>query len=380
MATIILTSYMVRHPLGGVLASNLQIIRGLARLGHDVYVIEPAGYPKSCFDPIRRESGDDCSYGVRIVDELLRSMGCGQLSFVDATGRYHGLGREAVLDIFAKCDLFIDRGDHREWIEESEKVPIRVLVDPDPGYRQVRLYDELERGGKLPGYDAYFTYGYNVAHGSSKAPAAGIKWRHMFHPVDTEWIQPAPLSPGSPFTTVMNWTSHKPVVFAGCRYGMKDVEFEHYLSLPRHTSAPMEVAVEGKQVPYERLQSYGWRVQSAIEVTATLDSYLDYIRGSLGEFSVVKEVYRGLNVGWFSDRSAAYLSMGRPVVLQDNGLKGILPTGEGLFCVDSMDEAAAAIEAVLSDPQRHSRAAREIGVEYLDTSRVLRQFLAELGM
>jgi hypothetical protein len=121
-------------------------------------------------------------------------------------------------------------------------------------------------------------------------------------------------------------------------------------------------------------------VRSAIEVTTTLNSYLDYIRQSAGEFSVVKEVYRGLDVGWFSDRSAAYLAMGRPVVVQDNGLDGVLPTGEGLFSVKSLDEAVGAIEAIRSNPERHQRAARDLAVEYLDTTLVLGRFLKELGL
>lgn len=381
MATVVLTSYMVRHPLGGVLASNLQLIWGLSRLGHEVFVFETAGYPRSCFDPVRRESGDDCSYGVRVVAEMLERMGySGRLCFVDSEGAYHGLTRNQVLDVFARCDLFIDRGDHRAWTEESALVPVRVLVDPDPGYRQVKLFDEAARGASLPSYDAYYTYGYNVANGKSYAPTAGLDWRHMFHPVDTARFDQAPVPPGAPFTTVMNWTSHKPVEYAGASYGMKDVEFERYIDLPRHTGTVLEVAVEGKDVPRNRLREHGWRIRQAVDVTSTLEAYIEYIRASAGEFSVVKEVYRGLNVAWFSDRSAAYLAMGRPVVIQDNGLGDILPTGEGLFSVSSASQAADALEAIRVAPERHSRAAREIAAQYLDTEPVLSRFLAELGV
>ena len=381
MATIVLTSYMVRHPLGGVLASNLQLIWGLSRLGHEVYVFEPAGYPKSCFDPIRMESGDNCEYGVRTVRELFESMGyVDRLCFVDAEGGHHGLSRRELVDVFARCDLFIDRGDHRVWAEESSDVPVRVLIDPDPGYRQVKLFNEAARGEPLPQFDAYYTYGYNVASGASSAPTAGLEWRHMFHPIDTRRFQATPIPTDGAFTTVMNWTSHKAVEFAGTSYGMKDVEFEHFLELPRRTGAALEVAAEGKRVPHERLEQYGWRVRSAIEVTGTLDAYFDYIRRSAGEFSVVKSVYRGLNVGWFSDRSAAYMAMGRPVIIQDNGLTGVLPSGEGLFAVQTMEEAAAALDSVLSAPARHGAAARDIAIEYLDTVTVLSRFLRELGV
>lgn len=381
MATIILTSYMVRHPLGGVLWSNFQLIWGFTRLGHEVYVFEPAGYPKSCFDPVRYESGDDCGTGMAVTGRLMdETVAPGRLCFVDAAGRHHGLDREQLLAVFSRCDLFIDRGDHRSWVEESARVPVRVLLDPDPGYRQIKQFQELAGGGALPHYDAYYTYGWNLTNGSSPAPTLGLRWRHLFHPVDTERIAAVAPRPGAPFTTVMNWTSHKPVHYGGRSYGMKDVEFERFLGLPGRSGATLEVAVEGNQVSRDRLEANGWRVRRAVEVTATVDSYLHYIRGSAGEFSVLKEVYRALRVGWLGDRSATYLALGRPVVVQDNGLAGSLPLTEGLFAVDSVDEAAAAIERIRSDPWRQARAAREIAVGYLDTGRVLGRFLAELGL
>jgi hypothetical protein len=161
---------------------------------------------------------------------------------------------------------------------------------------------------------------------------------------------------------------------------MKDVEFAKYLALPKCAPAPFEVAVEGRSVPYELLCEYGWRVRNAVEASLTLDCYLDYIRHSAGEFSVVKEVYRALAVGWFSDRSAAYLALGRPVVIQDNGLQGLLPSGEGLFLVDSVDEAADAVSRIRAEPMRHSLAARRIAAEHLDAEKILSGFLRELGL
>ena len=72
MARIVLCSYMIRYPLGGVLSANLQYLTGFARLGHEVWLVEKAGYPCSCFDPTRYENGEDCSYGMAVVDDLLR--------------------------------------------------------------------------------------------------------------------------------------------------------------------------------------------------------------------------------------------------------------------------------------------------------------------
>ena len=55
------------------------------------------------------------------------------------------------------------------------------------------------------------------------------------------------------------------------------------------------------------------------------------------------------NSGWFSDRSAAYLASGRPVVMQDTGFGEHLPVGRGLFAVKNVDEAAAAIESITAN-------------------------------
>lgn len=381
MATIILTSYMVRHPLGGVIASNMQLVWGFMRLGHEVYVFEPAGYARSCFDPIRYDNTDDCAYGFSEASRILNEGGApGRLCFVDAAGLHHGLSRTEFQRTFRRCDLFIDRGDHRVWSEESARVPVRVLIDPDPGYRQIKLYNDAAKGIAPPAYDAYYTYGARVADGSAPAPSAGLAWRHLFHPVDAQRLRPRPPVAEAPFTTVMNWRSHKPVQYAGVSYGMKDVEFGKFAALPRLTSAPLEVAVEGRNIPVDFLREQGWRVRNAVEASLTLDRYLDYIRNSAGEFSVVKEVYRAMAVGWFSDRSAAYLALGRPVVIEDNGLEGLLPSGEGLFLVNSVEEAAEAISRVRAEPQRHALAARRLAVEHLDAEKVLSAFLSELGL
>ena len=380
MATIVLSSYLVRHPLGGVLASNLQLIRGFERLGHDVYVFETAGYPRSCFDPVAGVSGDDPTYGVAVVSRALAAMGLrDRLCFVAADGTHHGLDRRRVRQVLARCELFLDRGDHRAWLEDLPPSALRVLIDPDPGYRQIKLATAARRGDAAPHYDAAYTYGRHIGTGRSPAPTGGLAWRHLLHPVDTTWITPAPPVPGR-FTTVMNWTSHRPVTFAGATYGMKDVEFERFIDLPGRSDGALELAIEGRDVPADRLRAYGWEVTPAVAVSASLATYLDYVRGSAGEFSVVKEVYRALQVGWFSDRSAAYLAAGRPVVLQDNGLRGVLPSGEGLFLVDDVEQAAAAIKAIRREPARHARAARAIAVEHLDAGEVLGRFLDELSV
>ena len=49
MATIVYSSYVIRYPVGGILSSNLQFLRGFARLGHEVVLVESNGWPDACF-------------------------------------------------------------------------------------------------------------------------------------------------------------------------------------------------------------------------------------------------------------------------------------------------------------------------------------------
>jgi hypothetical protein len=382
MATILFCSWMVRHPVGGVLSNNLQFLTGFRRLGHDVYLLEKAGYDDSCFDPERRVNSDDCSCGIRRVGGLLARHGLrGKWCYVSADGAYHGMSRSEVESAIARADLFIDRGLHRSWDDETADVPVRVLLDPDPGFRQLKLANAVARGRRVPHYDAYFTYGHNIGTTRSTAPTAGVPWRHVFHPVDTALYAPAPPpARGASWTTVMHWRALERVDYAGRTYGMKDVQFRYFEDIPTRVTAPMEVAVEGSSAPVDRLRESGWRVVSALDATVSYASYHDYLRRSFGEFSVVKDVYRQLNVGWFSDRSAAYLAHGRPVIVQSNGIASHLPTGEGLFEVADVHEAVDAIEKVARDPARHLVAARRIAEEYLDSRVVLGRFLDELGI
>jgi len=377
-ARIVLGSYLIRYPLGGMISNVLQWLVGLQRLGHDVYFVEKSGYPNSCYDPARDRMSDDCSYGLRVVNDLLSRFGLeDRWCYVDAGGGYHGMPRERVEGVLGTADVFVDMGTHGSWLPEAAGARVRVLVDGEPGFTQMRM--ELGAGDPpSAGYDRYYTVGQNIGGPASSAPTAGKEWRTVFHPVVPELFDLGPPPPGSAYTTVMNWQSHEPLDFEGRRYGQKDVEFGRFFGLPELTGVPLEVAVSGKGVPLEELRRRGWRIRDGHEVTMSFDSFRDYIASSRGEFGVCKNVFVATRSGWFSDRSAAYLAAGRPVVLQDTGFGAHLPTGTGLFAVGSAEEAAAALEEIERDHDRHAKWAREIAVEHLDAGRVLPRFLEEI--
>jgi hypothetical protein len=381
MARVILGSYMVRYPLGGMMSWVLQYLVGFQRLGHDVYFVEKSGYPRSCYDPVKNVMSDDCSYGVATLNSVLARFDLAdKWCFVDAAGRYHGLSREHVEAVFKSAELFVDMGTHGSWLEEATGAGLRVLIDGEPGFTQMKMEKRLAAGGEPPDYDVYYTTGRNVGTENSTAPTAGKQWRPLFHPVVVSLFCPQVVNVDAPFTTVMNWQSYEPLEYNGTTYGHKDVEFKKFIDLPSLATTPVELAVSGENVPFEHLINTGWRIRDAHRITASVESFKNYIYASKGELSVCKNGYVMTNCGWFSDRSAAYLASSRPVVMQDTGFSAHIPCGQGLFAVCTVDEAAAAINEISSDYERHSTWAREVAIEYLDAPRVLGRFLHELGV
>jgi hypothetical protein len=120
-------------------------------------------------------------------------------------------------------------------------------------------------------------------------------------------------------------------------------------------------------------------VVDAYEHSHSMDAYRNYLRGSRAEWSIAKHAYVGSRSGWFSTRSAAYLALGKPVVVQDTGFRRYYPTGEGLFAFSTMEEAVAAIARVEADYGRHCEAAREIAEREFGSDTVLTRLLQDAG-
>ncbi len=101
---------------------------------------------------------------------------------------------------------------------------------------------------------------------------------------------------------------------------------------------------------------------------------------SWGELGIAKSGYVTARTGWFSDRSAAYLASGRPVVAQDTGFSSVVPTGRGLLAFDDVDSAVDGIARVAGDYDAHRSAARDFAEQHLDSRRVLSCLLDRIGV
>jgi hypothetical protein len=129
--------------------------------------------------------------------------------------------------------------------------------------------------------------------------------------------------------------------------------------------------------PTDWLREMGWRVRDAYGISATPGDYRTYLAESFGEWSVAKQAYVASRSGWFSCRSACYLALGVPAVVQSTGFEAGIPVGAGLFSFSTTDEAAAAVEAILTDPSRHAAAAADLAESEFDAGRVLQRLLED---
>ena len=96
---------------------------------------------------------------------------------------------------------------------------------------------------------------------------------------------------------------------------------------------------------------------------------------ALGEFTAIKGVDVTWKTGWLSDRAAAFLATGRPVITEDSGASRYLPPASGFHFVGDLDSTVAAVEDVLAHWRRRSREARECAVEIFDAAKNLQKIL-----
>jgi hypothetical protein len=169
----------------------------------------------------------------------------------------------------------------------------------------------------------------------------------------------------------MNWDSYRSSEYRGIQYGMKSASFQDYLDLPQSTGPIFTLAVGSPSTPRALLESKGWTVIDPRGPTLDPWTYQQFIQASKAEFSIAKQGYVRSWSGWFSERSAAYLASGRPVVAQDTGFSHWLEIGSGLLSFRTIEEAKQGIEAVSSRYDEHCQAARAIAEAHFDARRIL---------
>jgi hypothetical protein len=377
VARIVVSGYVVRSPLGGQSWHYVQYLAGLARLGHEVFYVEDFGWPESCYVTASDEMTSDPTFGIRFLEGRLREFGLdGGWCYLAEDGRAHGASREELLDVCRRADLYLNIGNINA-IPETAACRRRALVDGDPVFTQLRLHG-ME--ADFDSYDVLFTYGENIGREGCLIATGGLDWVATRQPIVLELWPVAEPDGRAPFTTVMNWDAYGELEHDGIVYGHKSREFVPFFSLPAKVDEPMELAVDLPQDVERRLVAGGWRIVDPGPITSTACAYAEYIRHSRAEFSVAKHAYVVTRSGWFSERSAAYLASGRPVVLQDTGFSENLPVGDGLLTFTTYDDAVGAIAEVGGAYGSHARAARRIAEEHFGSDKVLTELLDAAGV
>jgi hypothetical protein len=376
---ILVLGYMIRGPWGGMVWHHLQYLLGLSQLGHEVYFLEDSDDYPSCYTPWSAEGSTDPTYGIEFLRTMLVRVGLEEgWAYFDAHRTvWHGPLTPRIHEIIGSCDLLLNLSGVnplRPWLQG---IPVRALIDTDPVFVQVRHLTKAADRQQALLHNRFFSYGECFGHPCCGIPDDGFPWRPTRQPITMDvWNSNVPPS-FQKFTTVMQWKSYPPVEYQGKRYGMKSESFAPFLGLPLRCSCPLEMAVKGIGDQESTLREHGWAVIDPVQVTADPSAYQDYILGSLGEFSVAKHGYVASRSGWFSERSAAYLASGRPVVVQNTGFTEWLPSGRGVIAFDNLDEAVEGIEEVAGNFEFHSRAAREITHEYFRHEKVLGKLLED---
>jgi hypothetical protein len=377
-------------PFAGVAWQVLQYLEGFRRLGHDVlYLEDTRRWP---YDPVAQTVSDDAAPAIAYVAALMdrcRLRDAWAYRDVAAGGVLHGCSERALADWLSTAEVLVNVTGVMVLREEHMQVPARVYLETDPVLAQI----EVANGRQftidfLSAHTHHFTYGENFGAPDCEVPIERFTYRPTRPPVILDWWRDTTHPPAQlqldelPFTTVSNWRqSDKDVVWRGRTLTWsKDVQFMRFLPLASRAGTPIELALatEDEHV-MEMLRGAGWLVRPAGPLSNDVDVYRDYIRSSAGEFSIAKEQYSLLRTGWFSDRTACYLAAGKPAIVQDTGFGRALPTGEGLFAFQTVDDAVAAFGAVRADYPRHVRAAYEIAEQYLRAEKVLEKVLADVG-
>jgi hypothetical protein len=381
MSSIVVGGSLAQRPgYGGHAWALLNYVIGLRQLGHDVLFLDRLTLEMAT-DAAGTPSAAARERCVAWLVETMASLGleASYALLLDDGSETVGLSRAAVLARVRASDLLLNvMGfvDDEEVLAASRQ---RVFVDIDPGFGQ--MWRELGLHDPFAGHDAFVTVGENVGQPDCEVPTCGLDWIVTPQPIALEhWPV---VARGSRVTSVGSWRGpYDPVEYGGKRYGLRAHELRKLAKLPGMVDTELELALDidpADAADSELLRSNGWRLADPAAVAADPWAYRDYIQGSLAELMVAKNMYVDTRSGWFSDRSVCYLASGRPVIAQDTGFSDRLPTGEGLLAYSDLDGAAAGIEAVEADWDRHSRAAREIAEDRFEARKVLGRLLDELG-
>lgn len=381
---IVVAGYAVGFPMGGQIWMMLSYVLGLTRMGHEVLFLEDTSDWSYPFDPVHGYGGTDSSFGRGVLDSMFTQLGLkGRWAYhSELENQLYGISRGELDRFCADADLLLNISAVNPLRDNYMRCRLKAVIDTDPVFTQVKIDQDPATRAYYQAHDVCFTYGCNLVTRPTAVPLSGIDWKPTVPPVLVDqWL---PLdSPGRGYTTIGTWDAKgRDVVIDGQTFSWrKSIKYEAFAEMPKRLpGVEMALAFSGMGEAEPRFVQAGWIVRDALAISRNCWDYRDYIRNSRAEFTIAKDQNVKLKSGWFSERSASYLSAGRPVITEDTGFGSYLPTGEGLFAFETMDQAIAHIETIEADLDRHRRAARRIAEDHLESGKVLGQMLRTLDL
>jgi len=375
---IILAGTIGRSGLGGQAWASLQYLLGLRALGHEVCYLEDCGDTTWVWNWEKEEWNYELDYPAAYVRACLEPFGLGDRWIYRTDTGARGLPLETFVEFCRGADLLILRAAPLwNWRPEYDLPRRRAFIDVDPGFTQISIANgDQGLADGIARCERRFTVGQRLGAPDCTAPTDGGPWLPTLPPVAlAEW--PWAEGDATRFTAIIRWQGFRDAQFGGASYGQRDRSFPRYLELPQRTAQKFRVAMMGTEP--ETLLQHGWEVERGEVISRTPASYREFIQQSRGEFSVPKHGYVAMRSGWISDRTVCYLASGRPVLIEDTGLAGCLPLGEGWVTFSDPESALAGVERINHSYERHRRAARKLAEEVFAAEKVLPRFL-ELAM
>jgi hypothetical protein len=383
---VIVLGFMGRTPISGVIWQHLHYLVGLQRLGCEVWYVEDTSiWP---YDPKAMTVTDDERPVIELLGKLASEFGFEDKWIYRARFKNPfitaGQSDLAYRQLLADADCALNICGAHELHEEIAIVKKLIYIESDPGVEQILI----DQGGEmnrdfLQSFHYRFTFGESIGTDAFPVPLYGLEWLPTRQPVVTDfWLSAAEHSTPSPmpvFTSICNWSTagKKDIHWRGSTYlWSKSLEFLRFIEAPHRSQCAFELVTDIKvEDQQQRFFTNGWTLRLPYELSADWQAYRDYIASSWAEFTCAKDQYIRLSTGWFSDRSACYLAAGRPVITQETGFTSYYGGSEGLLSFSSMEEIVEAVAMIQADYPRHSRAAREISLEYFEATTVLRSLL-----
>ena len=362
---------------GGNFSVPLQWALGLKRLGRDFFWLEilPASkdpaLDRTCIRSFRERLAQ---HGLSDHYCLLYQQPASDAHDLDAM-RFYGLGRAALEDRLAGPNVLLNLSYsvHPPLLGRFER---RLFCDLDPSEISFWM-TRVEMGQSF--HHEFWSIGLNRGAADCRLPDNGLKWKTFFPLVDTALNIPQPRPALHRFTTIGQWYWANNIELDGTFPDLsKRAKFEPFLTLPALVpQAHMELAMNlGPGNPERaRLEGHGWHVVEPHEVASSPFAYRRYLRRALAEFTVIKGVDSLWRTGWVSDRAAAFLATGRPVITEDAGVGRYLPAESGFMEIRTLEEACHAIERTIRDWSALSRQARACAEECFEATRTLRRML-----